>query len=113
MIKDVKNDITTLAEYLKAQPSPLTPDDVVEIYNYGIDSLLSAIISYLDNKVVLSKKEAQEILDELDDSIEEDGEIPYNAGIETAYEIILPHIFEDESKYFEEKDEEMGYVGKD
>lgn len=94
---DIGKEINELAGSLIAKyDNPLIHEFIKRAYNYGVNDFKNKVISYLENKVVISKSDVVDMLTELSESIDSicDTKEAYgfNDGIEAAQDIVHKYL---------------------
>lgn len=94
---DIEKEINELAGSLIAKyDNPLIHEFIKRAYNYGVNDFKNKVISYLENKVVISKSDVVDMLTELSESIDSmsDTQVTnaYNEGIEAAQDIVHKYL---------------------
>ena len=94
---DIIKEINIIAGDLAAKyDNPLIHEFIKMAYNYGVDDFKNKVISYLENKVVISKSDVVDMFTELSESINDmcDTKEAYgfNDGIEEAQYIVHKYL---------------------
>jgi len=94
---DIVKEINTIAGDLAVKyDNPLIHEFIKRAYNYGVNDFKNKVISYLENKVVISKSDVVDMFTELSESINDMCDTKevygYNEGIETAQDIVHKYL---------------------
>lgn len=94
---DIEKEINELAGNLLVKyDNPLIHEFIKKAYNYGVNDFKNKVISYLENKVVISKSDVVDMFTELSESINDMSDTQetyaYNEGVETAQDIVHKYL---------------------
>lgn len=94
---DIVKEINTIAGDLAVKyENPLIHEFIKRAYNYGVNDFKNKVISYLENKVVISRSDVVDMFTELSESIDSMSNTQvtnaYNEGIETAQDIVHKYL---------------------